>query len=95
MYLLDEDKQMAELVKVELDRCGCDDGVDVLDHRGGLPRLGIEERYTVTTPTPDPYTPTKLTTCWSGGTDPGSNPPCTVSYRSYFQPAQRTTRGRN
>ena len=31
---------MAELLEVELDRCGGDDGVDVLDDGGGLSRLG-------------------------------------------------------
>lgn len=37
--LLYEDEEVAELVKVELDGSSSDDGVDVLDHSGGLTSL--------------------------------------------------------
>lgn len=43
-YFLNEDKEVAKLLKVELDCRGGNDGVDVLYDCGGLARLEREQR---------------------------------------------------
>lgn len=42
-YFLYEDKEVVQLLAVELDGCCGDDGVDVLDDSGGLARLQAGE----------------------------------------------------